>query len=96
MREGAQQLRAVRRVRDLDMELHTVEPAHIVGDGGGSEARFNTGSHLTVNVALTDGSTAAPTCKPDDGETGETNNLNLGACTVSGGSTPSATFTESN
>jgi hypothetical protein len=69
---------------------------NIVGDGGGSEARFNSGSHLTVNIGLTDGSTAAPTCKPDDGETGETNNLNLGACTVSGGSTPSATFTESN
>jgi hypothetical protein len=69
---------------------------NIVGDGGGSEAKFNSGSHLTVNVALTDGSTAAPTCNAHDGETGETNNLTLGACTVAGGSTPSATFTESN
>jgi hypothetical protein len=67
---------------------------NIIGDGGGSEAVFNKGSKVTVNIALTDGSTAAPTCPGNSGTTGETNNLTLGACTVSGGATPSVTFTE--
>jgi hypothetical protein len=69
---------------------------NIIGDGGGSEADFNSGSSVTVNVSLTDGSTSAPTCASDAGTTGETNNLNLGSCTASGGSTPSIQFTESN
>ena len=68
---------------------------NIVGDGGGSAATFNTGSSLTVKIALTDGSTAAPTCLSNAGTTGETNNLTLGKCTASGGSTPSISFTES-
>jgi hypothetical protein len=69
---------------------------NIIGDGGGSEAVFNSGSSITVKIALTDGSTAAPTCEADDGTTGETNNLNLKNCTVAGGSTPSISFVESN
>ncbi len=70
---------------------------NIVGDGGGSAAKFNTsGVSITVKIALTDGSTAAPTCEGNDGTTGETNNLKLGKCTASSGSTPSVSFTESN
>lgn len=69
---------------------------NIIGDGGGSQAKFNAGSSVTVHLAVTDGSTTAPTCQANDGTTGETNNLNLGACTTAGGSTPSITFTESN
>jgi hypothetical protein len=68
---------------------------NIVGDGGGSAAKFNKGSKLTVNTALTDGATSAPTCESNDGTTGETNNLTLGSCTTAGGSTPSIQFTES-
>jgi hypothetical protein len=68
---------------------------NIVGDAGGSRADFNKGASVTVKVAVTDGSTAAPTCVADSGTTGETNNLNLGSCTTSGGSTPSIQFTES-
>ena len=68
---------------------------NIVGDGGGSAAKFNTGSKVTVQTALKDGSTAAPRCVGDDGTTGETNNLKLGACSVAGGSTPTVKFTES-
>jgi hypothetical protein len=68
---------------------------NIFGDGGGSQAVFNKGTSLTVNIALTDGLTAAPVCQGSDGTTGETNNLNLGTCTASGGSTPSVQFTES-
>jgi hypothetical protein len=48
-----------------------------------------------VNIALTDGLTAAPVCQGNDGTTGETNNLNLGPCTATGGTTPSVQFTES-
>lgn len=69
---------------------------NIIGDAGGSEASFNAGSSVTVKLALTDGSTQAPQCLANSGTTGETNNLNLGACTVAGGSTPSIQFTESN
>jgi hypothetical protein len=70
---------------------------NIVGDAGGSEAKFNTsGVSIAVNIAATDGSTTAPTCEADTGTTGESNNLTLGSCTASGGSTPSIKFTESN
>ena len=67
---------------------------NVIGDGGGSQAKFNKGTSITVGIALTDGLTAAPTCQPNDGTTGETNNLNLGACTTAGGSTPSVQFIE--
>jgi hypothetical protein len=69
---------------------------NVVGDAGGSEAKFNTGVSLTVNLAVSDGSTSAPSCVADSGTTGESNNLDLGSCTASGGSTPSIKFTESN
>jgi hypothetical protein len=69
---------------------------NVVGDAGGSEAEFNSGTSITVNLAVTDGSTSAPSCVADSGTTGESNNLNLGTCTASGGSTPSIQFTESN
>lgn len=72
---------------------------NIVGDGGGSDATFNSGSSLTVRVAVTDGSTSAPTCvgPSNAGFTGETNNLNLtGGCSATGGSSPYIQFTESN
>ena len=49
-----------------------------------------------MKVALTDGSTAAPTCVANAGSTGETNNLNLGSCAVTGGTTPYIQFNESN
>ncbi len=69
---------------------------NIVGDAGGSQAAFNTsGVSIKVNIAATDGSTTAPTCEANTGSTGETNNLTLGSCTASGGSTPSVSFTES-
>jgi hypothetical protein len=71
---------------------------NIVGDAGGSRADFNTtGVSITVKVALTDGSTSAPTCVANDGTTGESNNLNLSAkCTTASGTSPSIQFTESN
>jgi hypothetical protein len=69
---------------------------NVIGDGGGSQAAFKKNTSITVGIALTDGQTTAPTCKADDGTTGETNNLTLGPCSTSGGSTPSVSFTESN
>jgi len=69
---------------------------NVVGNAGGSEAEFNSGSSITVKAAVTDGSAAAPSCVANSGTTGESNNLNLGSCTASGGSTPSIQFTESN
>jgi hypothetical protein len=69
---------------------------NVVGDGGGSEAVFNTGSSITVGIAVKDGSTVAPTCAANAGTTGETNNLTLGVCKTAGGSAPSISFVESN
>ncbi|WP_233840513.1 hypothetical protein [Dyella sp. 2HG41-7] len=69
---------------------------NIVGNGGGSAATFNTGSSVTVNLQVNDGSTNAPSCLANDGTTGETNNLNLGSCSTAGGSAPYIQFTESN
>jgi Putative Ig domain len=69
---------------------------NIFGDAGGSQAQFNTGSSVTVNLALTDGSNAAPTCVANAGSTGETNNLTLGTCSTAGGASPSIQFDEGN
>jgi hypothetical protein len=71
---------------------------NVLGNAGGSEAEFNSGSSITAKIALTYGSTTAPTClspSSDAGTTGETNNLNPGSCSATGGSAPSITFTES-
>jgi hypothetical protein len=68
---------------------------NIVGDAGGSEAVFNAGSVITVNVAAQYGSTTAPTCATGAGTTGETNNLNLLPCSATGGTTPNIQFIES-
>lgn len=69
---------------------------NIVGDAGGSRADFNTPVSVTVKLALTDGSTSAPTCVSDAGTTGESNNLDLGKCSTASGSSPYIEFTESN
>jgi hypothetical protein len=72
---------------------------NVLGNAGGSEAVFNTPVSLTAKIALTDGTTTAPTCLPPadiDGTTGETNNLTAGSCTTTGGSAPFIEFTESN
>lgn len=69
---------------------------NIVGNGGGSAATFNSGSSLTVKLQVNDGSTNAPSCLPKSGTTGETNNLTLGACSTTGGTSPYIQFTESN
>lgn len=68
---------------------------NVVGNAGGSEAVFNKGVSLTLNLTAKDGSTKAPTCLANSGTTGESNNLNLGACSTTAGTTPSITFTES-
>lgn len=82
-------------VVDLATDWHDSE-FNIIGDGDGSGATFNKGSSVTVKIALTDGSTTAPTCASNAGTTGETNNLTLKSCTASSGSTPSIQFVESN
>jgi hypothetical protein len=71
---------------------------NVVGNAGGSRADFNSGASLTVKVALTDGSTTAPTClapSAEAGTTGETNNLTGKSCTTAGGSAPYIEFVES-
>jgi hypothetical protein len=60
------------------------------------EAYFNSGSSITVKVAVSNGTTNAPRCAVHAGTTGETNNLNLGKCSGTGGIAPYIEFTESN
>jgi|HubBroStandDraft_1064217.scaffolds.fasta_scaffold03893_6 hypothetical protein len=71
---------------------------NVLGNAGGSRADFNTtGVSITAKIAVTDGSTTAPTCvspSTDPGTTGETNNLTLGSCSGTGGSAPYIQFTE--
>jgi hypothetical protein len=72
---------------------------NVFGNAGGSRADFNSGSSVTVSVAVTDGSSSAPTCIPPsdrEGTTGETNNLTAGSCKATSGTTPSIQFTEAN
>jgi hypothetical protein len=69
---------------------------NVVGDAGGSRAKFNEGASITVNLAVSSGTTAKPSCLKNAGTTGESNNLNLGKCTASGGATPAIQFIESN
>ena len=69
---------------------------NIIGDGGGSQANFNSGSKMTVEIQVNNGTGNAPVCQSDAGTTGETNNLNLGSCTANGGATPNIQFTQSN
>jgi hypothetical protein len=69
---------------------------NVFGHGGGSEAKFNSGSALTVLTTVHHGSTAAPICKQES-YSGESNNLTLvGAPTLSTAPAPAIEFTESN
>jgi len=69
---------------------------NIFGDGGGSTAKFNTGSTIKVKIAVTNGTTDEPVCASNAGTTGETNNLTLGSCTAKSAATPYIEFTEKN
>lgn len=80
---------------DISQVWHQSE-FNIVGDAGGSRAVFNEPVSVTVKLALTDGSTAAPKCVANEGSTGESNNLDLGKCTTAKGTSPSIEFTETN
>ncbi len=82
-------------VLDISSVWNKVE-FNVLGDAGGSRAEFNSGSSITPSIFLADGSSAAPKCVANDGTTGETNNLNLGSCSVFGGFFPLMQFGESN
>lgn len=67
---------------------------NVVGDGSILPvASFNSGSSLTVNLQVNDGTSNTPVCA-GGGTTAESNNLNLGPCTANGGSAPAIQFTE--
>ena len=73
---------------------------NVVGNAGGSEAVFNNGSSLIAKVAVSDGSSSAPTCAFNSGTTGESNNLNFvpstssPVCCAYGGADPFIEFME--
>ncbi|QWT22184.1 hypothetical protein KPL74_09265 [Bacillus sp. NP157] len=70
---------------------------NIFGNGSDNPVvSFNRGSRVTVNLAVNDGSTTAPTCLGNSGTTYEQNNLTLGTCTATGGTSPHISFVESN
>jgi len=83
-------------VLDMASAWNKVE-FNIVGDAGGSQAQFNSGTTLKAILAFADGSSTKPTCLANGGTTGETNNLKLGSCTASlSYGLPLIEFTESN
>jgi hypothetical protein len=66
---------------DISSVWHNAE-LNVLGDMEYAEADFNPGSSITVQLGVGDGSNSAPACLGPSGfaTTGETNNLNLGAC----------------
>jgi hypothetical protein len=63
-------------ITDLSQHWQGAE-FNVIGDGGGDEAMFNSGSKITVSIQADDGIKAKPKCPPTSGTTGETNNLFL-------------------
>lgn len=83
---------------DLAGNWNTAE-FNIFGDGGLSEATFNTGSSLALITSVNNGSSTSPSCI-QSGTTGETNNLALASpccpyAGTAGGTTPGIAFLES-
>jgi hypothetical protein len=82
-------------VLNLEQSWSSVE-FNIVGDGGGDQVVFNSGSTFVVQTSINNGTTNAPACE-SGGYTAETNNLNLVTpCCPYGGTSPSIQFMESN
>ncbi|MET4676859.1 MULTISPECIES: hypothetical protein [unclassified Luteibacter] len=70
---------------------------NVFGYGGDKPlVTFNPGSTVNVRLNVVDGSTNAPSCLQNAGTTFEQNNLTLGSCTASGGTSPGIQFSESN
>jgi len=68
---------------------------NVVGDGGLSQATFNSGATLVVRTNVTNGTMNVPTCGTS-GTTGETNSLTLvSPCCPFGGASPGIIFEES-
>ncbi|HXM07749.1 MAG TPA: hypothetical protein VN936_09795, partial [Candidatus Acidoferrum sp.] len=61
-------------ITDLSQNWQGAE-FNIIGNGGADQAKFNSGSSITVSLQVKDGVSAKPTCPSDSGTTGETNNL---------------------
>jgi hypothetical protein len=69
---------------------------NVLGDGHGTEAFFDAGTQLTVRTLVHHGAIGVIDCSADFATTRETNNLDLGTCTVTHGSDPYITVLESN
>jgi hypothetical protein len=61
-------------ITDLSQHWEGAE-FNILGDGGGDQANFNSGSKITVSIQADDGVKKKPTCPANSGTTAETNNL---------------------
>ena len=81
---------------DLGANWTTAE-FNVFGDGGGTQAVFNTGASVQVRTAVTSGSTVGPTCDVAS-FTAESNNMTLSntAPAAVKGSAPALLFSENN
>jgi hypothetical protein len=74
-------------VADSDTDIASIwnqAEFNVVGNAGGSEAQFNSGTVIFVQTEVTTvGSTSAPSCVFNGGTTGESNNLNFVPSTAS-------------
>ncbi|HEV2199730.1 MAG TPA: hypothetical protein VGR73_07905, partial [Bryobacteraceae bacterium] len=72
---------------------------NVFGDCCLTQTNFTSPTVLVANTNINDGTVAAPTCVPNDGTTGETNNLTFAptaapVCCPYGGAAPSIEFME--
>jgi hypothetical protein len=68
----------------------------VFGDGDGTEAKFNPGTTIGVNLAVDNGTTDAPACVSKT-TTGESNNLDaVRPCCTTGGTSPAISFVMTN
>jgi hypothetical protein len=61
-------------ITDLSQHWEGAE-FNVIGNGGGDVADFTGKSHITVSIQTDTGQTTAPSCPPNSGTTGESNNL---------------------
>ena len=61
-------------ITDLSQHWEGAE-FNILGDGGGDQASFNSGTKITVSIQTDDDVKKKPTCPANSGTTAETNNL---------------------
>jgi hypothetical protein len=81
-------------VLDIGLVWHQTE-FNVVGDIDRSQAQFNNGATIDLQLEITDGTFNPPTCVAGIATTGETNNMFMGPCQAGFVAAPYIQFSES-